>query len=116
MNLDVGRGFRMLREPLARKDADRHDRQLFVFRPVERSLDELSCDAVAGQFVRNARVYEEQTVSSASIDKLGLKAVLLPDQTVVGGVAHDRGLRAIECHRLTLRHAGGAPLRAATTV
>jgi hypothetical protein len=116
VNLDVGRGFWMLRKPLARKDADRHDRQMVVFRPVERRLDEPARDAVAGQFVRDARVYEEQTIASASIGKLGLRAVLLPDQTVVGSVAHDRLMRGIDCHRLTLRHAGGARLRAPTTV
>jgi hypothetical protein len=89
---------------------------MVVFRPVERRLDELARDAVAGQFVRDARVYEEQTIASASIGKLGLSAVLLPDQTVVGSVAHDRLMRGTDCHRLTLRHAGGALLRAPTTV
>jgi hypothetical protein len=70
-------------------------------RPVEGCLDELARDTVAAQPFRNARVYEEQTVASASVDKLGLDTVLRPDQAVVSRVAHDLLLRLLACHCFT---------------
>jgi hypothetical protein len=88
VNLHVGHGIWVLRQPFAGIGADWHECQMVAFRPVNCGLDELARDPLATECFRDAGVNQEQTVAPASVDKFGLAAVLRPEQAVVSGVAH----------------------------
>ena len=78
------------------------------FRPLDRCLDELARDTLAAQRFRDARVNQDQTVTPASIDKLGFAAVLRPDQTVVSRVAHYPSVRGHGARHVQLCEGAGS--------
>lgn len=88
----------MFRKPLARVGADGHHRQMVKLGPLDRCANEVAGDALAAQRFGDARMNQDQTVASASIDQLSFSIVLRPNETVVSGVAHNPTVRLITGH------------------